>query len=57
MDGACDSTDEKRNVHRVLARKPEAKRQSGINGRRGEGNIKVYITGSEGTDWMRTSRE
>jgi len=41
MDGACDSTDEKRNVYRLLVRKPEAKGPSGITGRRWKDNIEV----------------
>jgi hypothetical protein len=57
MDGACDSTDEKRNIYRVLVRKPEATRPFGRPGRRGEDNIKVLITGSEGIDCIRMSRE
>jgi len=41
MDGACDSTDEKRNIYRVLVRKPEATRPFGRPGLRGEDNIEV----------------
>jgi hypothetical protein len=57
MDGVCDSTDEKRNIYRVLVRKPEATRSFGRPGRRREDNIKVQIKGSEGIDWIRMSRE
>jgi hypothetical protein len=41
MNGACGTTGERRNVYRVLVRKPEAKRPFGRRGRRGKDNIKV----------------
>jgi predicted DNA-binding WGR domain protein len=41
VDGASDTTDEKRNVYRVLVRKPEGTRSFGRTGSRGENDIKV----------------
>jgi hypothetical protein len=57
MDGRCGTAGEKRNVYRVLMRKPEETRLFGRPGRRREDNVKVENTGSEGIDRMRMSRE
>jgi hypothetical protein len=43
MDRECGMNGEKRNVYRVLMKKPEGKRQVGRPGCRSEDNIKMDL--------------